>query len=241
MGFIRHKWTLFLIVITISNLLFLVLQLINLNQSPTNALTKTQVEVKLPNPVFSSPTSIEEALKKRRSIRIYDGQSLTLQHIAQLLWAAQGITSNNRFRTTPSAGALYPLEIYLVAREIKNLSSGIYHYEPTKHMLQKLRDGDVHIELAKAAFGQGAVKSGAADIVITALFSRTTNKYGDRGIRYVLMEAGHAAQNIYLQTVSLNLGTVAIGSFDDAQIKTILHITNEEEPLYILPIGKSFN
>ena len=230
MGFIRHKWTLFLIVITILNLLFLVLRVINLNKSPTNA----------PNPVFSSPTSIEEALKKRRSIRIYNSQSLTMQQIAQLLWAAQGITSNNGFRTTPSAGALYPLEFYLVARDIENLSPGIYHYVPRKHILQKLRDGDVRIELAKAAFGQSAVKSGAADIVITALFSRTTNKYGERGKRYVLMEAGHAAQNIYLQTVSLNLGTVSIGSFDDVQIKNILHITNEEDPLYILPIGKTW-
>lgn len=241
MDFMRQKWTLLLIIIAILNLLYLILPLINLNQSPTSAHTKTQVEIKLPNPVFSSRTSIEEALKKRRSIRIYNSQSLTMQQIAQLLWAAQGITSNNGFRTTPSAGALYPLEIYLVTGEIKNLSSGIYHYIPTKHILQKLRDGDLRIELVKAAFGQAAVKSGAADIVITALFSRTTNKYGDRGKRYVLMEAGHAAQNIYLQTVSLNLGTVSVGAFDDVQIKNILHITNEEEPLYILPIGKSFN
>jgi SagB-type dehydrogenase family enzyme len=209
----------------------------HLNKSRSDVQPQNQVEIKLPKPVLVSKTSIEEALSKRRSIRAYSNQSLTLQQIGQLLWAAQGITSNHGFRTTPSAGALYPLEIYLVAGDINNVSPGIYRYEPIQHKLQKLKDGDVRIQLAKAAIGQDAVKLGTADIVITALFSRTTKKYGERGIRYALMEAGHAAQNIYLQTVSLNLATVSIGSFDDIQIKTILNISNEEEPLYILPIG----
>lgn len=241
MEFLRYKRTLFLIVISILILLYLALMPKQLLNKPKNsAQTKTQVEIKLPDPVFSSQTSIEEALKKRRSIRVYSSHSLTLQQIAQLLWAAQGITSSKGFRTIPSAGALYPLEIYLVTGEIKNLSSGVYRYVPMKHTLQKLRDGDLRIQLANAAIGQDAVKYGAADIVITALFSRTTKKYGDRGKRYVLMEAGHAAQNIYLQTVSLNLATVSIGSFDDAYVKNILNITNEEEPLYILPIGEMY-
>lgn len=240
MEFLRYKWAFFLVVISILILLYLALMPKQLLNKPKNsAQTRTQLDIPLPDPVFSSQTSVEEALKKRRSIRAYDGHPLTLQQISQLLWAAQGITSTNGFRTIPSAGALYPLEIYLVTGEIKNLSSGVYHYVPTKHVLQKSRDGDLRIQLAKAANGQGAVKSATADIVITALFARTTKKYGDRGNRYVLMEAGHAAQNIYLQAVSLNLATVSIGSFDDARVKNVLNITNEEEPLYILPIGKS--
>lgn len=198
---------------------------------------ESQIEIKLPSPVLSSKTSIEDALKKRRSIRSYKNIPLTLQEVAQLLWSAQGITSKNGFRTVPSAGALYPLEIYLVAGNIENLSPGIYHYIPLKHRLQKLKEGDARIQLANAAMGQDPVKFGAADIVITAVFSRTTKKYGNRGTRFVLMEAGHAAQNIYLEAVSLNLGTVSIGAFDDNQIKNILNL-KEEEPLYILPIGK---
>lgn len=239
MEFWRRKWTLLLIGIAILILVFLVLpptQLSHVTNTGTRA--KSGIEIKLPNPVFSSQTTIEEALKKRRSIRIYRSQSITLQEMSQLLWAAQGITSNNGFRTAPSAGALYPLEIYVVNGNIANLSPGVYHYVPTEHLLEKLKEGDVRIQLATAALEQSAVKSGAADIVITALFSRTTQKYGDRGKRYVLMEAGHVAQNICLQSVSLNLGTVTIGAFNDAQVKNILTIINDEIPLYILPIGK---
>lgn len=236
MKFQRHHEVLFFIVAILMVLYLIVIP----NQFPDRLKTKhpveTQIEIKLPSPFFSSKTSIEEALKKRRSIRSYKNTTLTLQKVAQLLWAAQGITSKNEFRTAPSAGALYPLEIYLVAGNIEKLSPGIYHYIPTKHTLQKLTEGDARIQLAKSTPGQESVKFGAADIVITAVFSRTTKKYGNRGSRFVLMEAGHAAQNIYLEAVSLNLGTVSIGAFDDNQIKNILNL-KEEEPLYILPIG----
>lgn len=198
--------------------------------------SKPLIEIKLPKPAYTSHISIEEALKKRRSVRQYKNEAITLRHVAQLLWASQGITSNNGFRTAPSAGALYPLEVYLVSGNIDSLPPGIYHYIPAKHLLQRLKNDDVRNQLATAAWGQKAIQLGAVDVVITAQFSRTLNQYGDKGASFVFMEAGHAAQNIYLQSVSLNLGTVSIGAFDGNQVKAILGI--QEEPLYILPIGK---
>lgn len=237
MEFQHRHGVLFFIVIIL--LLFLLIIIPNqfTNRLNSNRPMGNLMQIKLPNPVLSGTTSVEEALKKRRSIRSYKNLPLTLQEVAQLLWAAQGITSDNGYRTAPSAGALYPLEIYLVAGNIEKLSPGIYHYIPAKHALQKLKDGDVRTQLASAAIGQSPVKLAAADIVITAIFSRTTKKYGNKGKEFVLMEAGHAAQNIYLESVSLHIGTVAIGAFDDTQIKNILNL-KEEDPLYILPIGK---
>lgn len=237
MAFQRRHGVLFFI-IAILLLLFLILIPNQLtNKSKMNARMENHMEIKLPTPIFSSNTSIEEALKKRRSIRLYKNLPLTLQEVAQLLWAAQGITSNNQFRTAPSAGALYPLEIYLIAGNVEKLSPGIYHYAPITHSLQKLKEGDIRTQLAEAAMDQEAIKFGAADIVITAIFSRSTQKYGNKGKQFVFMEAGHAAQNIYLETVSLKLGTVSIGAFNNTQIKNILNL-KKEEPLYILPIGK---
>ncbi|MCW8445425.1 SagB/ThcOx family dehydrogenase [Fluoribacter gormanii] len=237
MEFLRRK-KIPLLIIAILSCLCLILIPKKLSREPkiTPDLTPP-IERVLPSPTYSSHISIEEALKKRRSIRQYKNQAITLQQVAQLLWASQGITSNEGFRTTPSAGALYPLEVYLVARNVSNLSAGVYHYVPSKHILQKIKEGDISAQLTRAALGQSTVNSGAANIVITAVFSRTIKKYGKLGNRFVFMEAGHAAQNIYLQTVSLNLATVSIGGFDDVQVKQALGITNEE-PLYILPIGK---
>ncbi|KTC91202.1 SagB/ThcOx family dehydrogenase [Fluoribacter dumoffii] len=231
----RHKILLLIIVALV--FLYLIFRPNPLaKESRVPAQSQTENEIQLPNPLSASSTSIEEALRKRRSTREYKNQAITLQQVAQLLWAAQGVTSNQGFRTAPSAGALYPLEVYLIAKNVTTLSTGIYHYVPAKHRLQKLKDGDFSLQLAKAALGQNAVEAGAANLVITAVFSKMTAKYGDAGIRFALMEAGHAAQNIYLQTVSLNLATVSIGSFDTTQLKQILPVTHEE-PLYILPIG----
>lgn len=237
MEFQRHHGIIFFIVAILLLLFFILFPNQLTNKLGLSTRADNLIEIKLPNPVLASKTSIEEALKKRRSIRSYNTLSVSLQEIAQILWAAQGITSANGFRTAPSAGALYPLELFLIAGDVKKLSPGVYHYIPEKHSLQKLKGGDFRIQLTKAAIGQEAVKLGAANIVITAVFSRTTKKYGDRGKRFVFMEAGHAAQNIYLQLASLNLGTVSIGAFDDNQVKNILNLSIEE-PLYIMPIGK---
>jgi SagB-type dehydrogenase family enzyme len=133
---------------------------------------------------------------------------------------------------------LYPLEVYLVAGSVENLASGVYLYEPDEHELVKVRDEDVREELANAALGQTPVRDGAIDIVISAIYERTMRKYGERGVRYVHMEAGHVAQNIYLQATALDLGTVTIGAFVDELVKEVLSMPEDEAPLYIIPVGR---
>ncbi|HID91006.1 TPA: SagB/ThcOx family dehydrogenase, partial [Candidatus Bathyarchaeota archaeon] len=146
-------------------------------------------EIRLPTPRYESDVSIEEALLRRRSVRSYRDEPMTLQEVSQLLWAAQGITDPRGFRTAPSAGALYPLVLYVVVGNVEGLEKGVYRYGPHKHGIVKVLDGDRRAELAGAALGQEWVKNGAIDLVITAVYERTTRKYGDRGIRYVHMEA----------------------------------------------------
>lgn len=194
--------------------------------------------VKLPEPKYNSKVSIEKALLERRSVREYKNNSLALAEISQLLWASQGITDPRGFRTAPSAGALYPLEVYVVVGNVDNLPDGIYKYKPRGHELVLVAKGDKRDELCAAALGQASIKYSAAVIVFAAAYERTTKKYRERGIRYVHMEVGHAAQNTYLQSVSLNLGTLVVGSFNDREVKKVINMPNEEQPLYIMPVGK---
>jgi len=197
-----------------------------------------QSVVELPEPRLESSVSLEETLLNRRSIREYSNSPLTLGEVSQLLWAAQGLTTEWGGRTAPSAGGLYPLEIYLAVGSVANLAPGIYKYKPEGHELIKLRDGDEREELAKAALNQTWVKAGAINIVIAAVYERTTKKYGDRGVRYVDMEAGHAAQNLYLQATALDLGMVTVAAFHDEQLRGILGMLTNETPLYVIPVGK---
>jgi SagB-type dehydrogenase family enzyme len=195
-------------------------------------------QMKLPAPRLESSVSIEAVLHKRRSIREYADAPLVLADLAQLLWAAQGVTAANGFRTAPSAGALYPLEVYVLAGNVVDLPAGIYKYHPQGHTLDRVIEGDRRRELMHVALEQSSLHDAAAVILIDAVYERTTAKYGARGMRYVHMEAGHAAQNVYLQAVSLDLGTVAIGAFDDAGVKRVAHLSEHEQPLYLLPIGR---
>lgn len=195
-------------------------------------------KVKLPNAMFQGPVSIEQALKERRSIRKYKNEPITLEQAAQLLWAAQGITSAQGFRTAPSAGALYPLEIYVAVGNVVNLPAGIYHYLPAEQSLEKLSDKDVRPELATTTGEASTVKDGAMDIIIVGEYMKPVQKYGERGKQFVHMEAGHVSENIYLQAVSLKLGTVAIGGFNDDAVKRILNLSKTAHPLYIMPVGK---
>jgi SagB-type dehydrogenase family enzyme len=195
--------------------------------------------IKLPDPKYSSSTSVEKALRERRSVREYKNLPLMLSEVSQLLWAAQGITHPQGFRTAPSAGALYPLEVYLVAGNVNNLPAGVYKYRPRVHELMRIAKGDKRSELSASALGQPWVADGAAVIILSAVYERTTRKYGERGVRYVHIEAGHAAQNVYLQLVSLNLGTVVVGAFDDRQVKKIIPLAPQEEPLIIMPVGRN--
>jgi SagB-type dehydrogenase family enzyme len=194
--------------------------------------------ITLPQPVLDSKISIEAALQERRSIRDYTPESLSISEISQLLWAAQGITRPGGYRTAPSAGALYPLEVFLVSGQVDNLPAGVYRYKPEEHGLNLVLTGDILEELSAAALGQDAIRNAPAAIVITGIFERTMVKYGNRGIQYVHMEVGGAAENIYLQAESLDLGTVFIGAFHDDQVSQVLNLDDQEEPLCIMPVGK---
>ena len=194
--------------------------------------------IDLPQPTLRSDISLEETLRERRSVREYTDTPLSLGEVSQLLWAAQGVTADWGGRTAPSAGGLYPLELLLVVGNVDGLEPGVYRYRPSEHQLVKAREDDVRDSLAQAALGQGCVSEGAIDIVIAAVYEKTMRKYGERGVRYVHMEAGHAAQNLYLQAASLGLGTVVVGAFYDDQVRDILGLRESEAPLYIVPVGR---
>jgi SagB-type dehydrogenase family enzyme len=199
-----------------------------------------EAHILLPDVVHRGVKSVEEALVERRSVREYTPEPISLAELAQLLWAAQGITGADNLRTAPSAGALYPLEVYAVAGKVKGISSGIYKYHPVRHSLVRHLKGDIRGQLAAVALHQSCVKDAAVVLIITAIYDRTTSKYGSRGIRYVDMEVGHAAENVHLQAVALGLGMVMIGAFEDLRVKQILDLPNEEQPLYLLPIGRKY-
>lgn len=194
--------------------------------------------IELPKARIGSKYSLESTLNQRRSVREFNDSALTLKEISQLLWAAQGVTDLRGYRTAPSAGALYPLEIYLAARSIQGLHPAIYRYRPQHHTLQQTEASDKHAQIAKAAFEQSWLANSPVILVISAIYERTTQKYGDRGIRYVHMEAGHAAQNVFLQAVALDLQTITVGAFDDNAISEILRLSSKEQPLYLMPIGR---
>ncbi|MCF6290165.1 MAG: SagB/ThcOx family dehydrogenase [Desulfobacterales bacterium] len=196
------------------------------------------MNIRLPEPRQYSKISLEESLARRRSVRDYTGESLSLAEVSQLLWAAQGITVDRGGRTAPSAGALYPLELYVFAGNIEKLAAGIYHYRPKQHELVLAREGDLRGRLAGAALGQDAVRDGAIALVFTAVPQRTTRKYGRRGIRYIFIEAGHAAQNVCLQATALGLGAVIIGAYYDDRVSALLGLSEGEDPLYIIPVGR---
>ena len=195
--------------------------------------------ISLPPPNLKGSVSVEEALQRRRSVRSFANLPLTLEEVSQLVWAAQGITdSPTGFRASPSAGATFPLEIYLIAGNVKGFSAGIYRYRPQGHQLVKITEGDFRVAVATAALGQEALREAPVSLLIAAEYSRTALRYGKRAERYVQMEAGHAAQNVCLQAVALGLGSVVIGAFDDPELKRIARLKEKEEPLYLIAVGR---
>ena len=192
--------------------------------------------IKLPEPDRGGKRRLEEVINERRSIREYADSPLTIKEVSQLLWAVQGITSPDGKRAAPSAGATYPMEIYIIVGTVEGLETGVYHYLPHKHSLELTIKGDLREEIYKASLWQEMLLEAPLTIVIAAEYERTTRRYGKRGIRYVHMEAGHIGQNIYLEATALGLGTVAVGAFDDQKVKNTLKI--QEEPLYLYPVGR---
>ena len=187
--------------------------------------------ITLSKPNQSGSMPLEKAIAIRRSRRDFLPQPLTLEQIGQLAWAVQGQDAHSSYRTAPSAGATYPLELFVVS------SDGLFRYLPAKNSLEKLISQDLRAALASAAWGQKFVEAAPLTLVFAAEFSRTTNHYGKRGIRYVYMEAGHAAQNVHLQAEVLGLGSVAVGAFDDSSVSKVLSLPKNLEPIYMVTVG----
>jgi SagB-type dehydrogenase family enzyme len=193
--------------------------------------------IALPEVSIDGARSFAAVLHERRSIREFAAAPLSLEATGQLLWAAQGVTSSAGERTAPPAGALYPLEVYLVAGSVDGLAAGVYGYRAHGHSLRACLAGDRRRELAAAALGQAAVLEAPAVLIIAARYARTARKYGARSERYVHIEVGHAAQNVYLQAQALGLGTVIVGAFDDDAVRGVLELAKQEAPLALLPVG----
>ena len=193
--------------------------------------------IDLPSPARTGEMPVERALSVRESLRSYGAAPLDLEALGQLLWAAQGTIRAGEGRTAPSAGALYPLEVYLVAGEVTGLEAGVYHYRPDRHRLVRTVAGDRREGLAEAALGQPWVRRAPAVLAISGVYARTTRKYGERGRRYVHIEVGHAAQSVYLQAEALGLATVMVGAFADREAARVLDLPAEESLLALMPVG----
>lgn len=194
--------------------------------------------IQLPEPAPNSDISVEEAIESRRSIRTFGSESISLTELSRLLHSAQGITSEYGFRAAPSAGATFPLSIFIIIENVDSLEAGIYVYEPATESITSVRMGYFLAELSDAALGQTCVRDVPAVIAITAEYGIITSVYGNRGRRYAYMEAGHVSQNIYLQCTAMDLGTVAIGAFTDNTVREILGLSEDETPLYLMPVGR---
>ena len=201
-------------------------------------MAESNEQIKLPNPELTGEQSVEMLLQQRRSVRSYQKSSLNLTEVGQLLWSAQGVSDAQGLRTAPSAGALYPLKLFVVVGDVNELSPGIYQYNPEEHSLLKTANGDLRKLLQKAALNQSSIGDAAIIFVFTAIYQRTTWKYGDRGVRYVHMEVGHAGQNLFLQAEALDLGTVVIGAFNDDEVRKVLRLDSDMQPLSLMPVGR---
>lgn len=244
---LKHAKIIIITIAALAGSLFLFLFFSSNGNSSEKPQLEAQSNISLPQPDISGGKSVGECLSSRRSVRRYADSPLTLKEVSKVLWAAYGITQEMDYpeflrgglRTAPSAGALYPLEIYLVAGEVEELQAGIYRYDSRNHSLILQESGDIRKSLCDAAGGQVFVEMAPASLVYSAVFERTVNKYGSRGReRYVCMDLGHSAQNVYLQCVSLGLGTCAVGAFIDSELKRVTGMPDEEEPLYIMPFGR---
>jgi SagB-type dehydrogenase family enzyme len=221
---------------------------IGASESAVNSLARTSEQpltYTLPSPRTDGNFSVERALANRRSQRNYQNRAISAQQLSQILWAAYGITSpapgqpalRGGLRTSPSAGALYPLEIYAIVGNVTGIEPGVYRYISGEHRIVRTIDRDVRDELMQAAMGQRMVRDAPALVFYSAVFSRMTGRYGERGRNYVYIEVGHSAQNVYLQAEALGLGTCAIGAFTDSRIRQVLQLPAGEDPLYLMPIG----
>lgn len=195
--------------------------------------------VKLPAPALKSQVSVEEALKARRTVRRFASRGLDLKQVAQLLWAADGVSDPQGHRTAPSAGATYPLELYLVVGErgVADLAPGVYRYRVADHALEPVVAGDLRAAVARAALHQTWMAAAPVIVVIAAEYRRCTNRYGERGLMYTHMEAGNVSQNLFLAAETLGLGAGIVGAFEDRGLAQVLQLPQAHEPLLVMPVG----
>ncbi len=193
--------------------------------------------IALPRAATAGEMPVEQALERRRSVRSFARGSLSLEQVGQLLWAAQGITHERGYRTAPSAGGLYPLEVYVAVGKVDGLSAGLYRYLPGRHELIRVVGGDKRRALTRAARGQDWLRRAPAVLVIAGIYARSSGKYGRRAQRYTHIEVGSVAQNIYLQATALGLGTVLVGAFYDAEVQEALDLPDDHAPLALMPVG----
>ena len=194
----------------------------------------------LPGPQTDGNISLEKAIKTRRTIRSFTSDPLNIAQFSQLLWAAQGITEDRGYkRAAPSGGALYPMDIYAIVGNngVEGIKPGIYHYKPKDHIVSLVFDQDLRDEVAGAALGQAWMAEAPLNLVITAEYDRITIKYGKRGVRYAMIEAGHIGQNVFLQAEALGLGAGIVGAFHDKDVIRIMKIPRSHEPMLIMPVG----
>ncbi len=203
-------------------------------------IVESAQEIKLPSANKRSNVSFEEAIYKWSATRRFSNKPLTLKQISQLLWSAFGTTVDgvsSATRVFPSAGGIYPLELYVVVGNVENLSPGVYKYNYKSHSLIQVREGDLREELSSAALNQFFIKQAPVSFVWTAKYGKMFY-YGERGkTRYIHIDLGHSAQNLTIQATVLGLGTVQIGAFDDDKVKKLLSLPNDETPVYIMPVG----
>ena len=194
----------------------------------------------LPKPSLDGKVSVEKAIQQRRTIRDFKETPLSIPHLSQLLYAAQGITDpKGAGRSAPSGGARYPLDIYVIVgkKGVEGLGEGIYHYTPENHSISSMNNKDLRREIGSASLGQMWMAGASVMFVITAEYRRITGRYGDRGIRYAQIEAGHVGQNLFLQAEALGLGAGIVGAFNDTEVVKVMGIPREHEPLLIMPVG----
>jgi SagB-type dehydrogenase family enzyme len=204
-----------------------------------NTLDKESV-MNLSAPMLDGNVSVEKAIKQRRTIRAFLNEPLTLAQLSQILWAAQGITDDRGLkRAAPSGGALYPIDVYVVAGQngVRGLAPGVYTYDPSGHLLEKIADADARQDVAVAALRQMWMATAPVILVLTAEYRRITIKYGDRGERYAMIEVGHIGQNIFLQCEALGLGAGIVGAFYDNEVARAVSAKKNHEPLIIMPVG----
>jgi len=196
--------------------------------------------LKLPAPA-DTDMNLETIIRLRKSVRSFSDKGLNLKHLARILLTADGLTqkrSGIHRRSAPSGGALYPVEIYVIAHNVASLKPGLYHFQVSDSSLELIREGDFRKKIHEAANNQNAVGDSPVTLIITSRFDRITQKYADRGYRYAYIEAGAICQNIYLQVTALKMGTVAVGAFNDDATNELIEIDGEHEAaLLIMPIG----